>query len=269
MPARRMRKMRGKKRAPRRGGRKSKMPAMPSSGTGQNATIVETITLTDDIANTAYTNNFDLSQFTRASALAPNFQYYKAAKCVWEYTPLYNTFQDGLAGTPNASKPYFYSVMNRTQLVSNFSTLAQLQAMGARPTKFISIKKIAYKPNWCSPGLIAQDANNPVNGIQQLGMKQQYDWLVCPSTYPGAAVPSIAATIENATAATTIVPGAVIPTIENKVTYNGHAHYVEQKYGDTQPISQVTLTVHWVFKGANFRDNKGSVETPALAKLST
>lgn len=262
MPKRAMRSKRTKRRAPRRRAvRKSKMPAMPSSGTGQNATIVETITFADIIANTGTSFTFDLSQFDRASALAPNFQYYKAAKVVYEYTPLYNTFQDGLAGTPNASKPYFYSVMNRTQLVSNFNSLAQLQAMGARPTKFISIKKIAYRPNWCSPGLIAQDSNNPVNGIQQLGMKKQFDWLVCPSTYPGVVPgqPALAPTIENATAATALPAGAVIPTIENKVTYNGHGAFIEQKYGDDQPIAQLTVTVHWLFKGANFRDNKGSV----------
>lgn len=74
--------------------------------------------------------------------------------------------------------------MNRTQDTIGIS-LQDLQAMGAKPQKMTSKKVIAYRPNWCSPGLIGVENDNAqyVRQVKQYGMKPQYAWLACPNTY--------------------------------------------------------------------------------------
>ena len=136
----------------RRGGRRP--PAVATAGGAQMAKIVETLELADLAPNQVYSNVFTLAQFPRAFTLAGSFQFYKAAKVTYSYEPLFNTFQEQWGGATSYSKPYMYALMNRVQNNSPVS-LANLQACGAKPQALISKRVISYKPNWCSPGLLA------------------------------------------------------------------------------------------------------------------
>jgi len=203
---------------------------------------------------------FTLAEFSRASNIAPNFKWYRAAKVIYTYDPLYNTFQDGVNA---ASKPYMYVVMNRAQQINTLNMIAveQIQTTGARPIPFVGQRKIAYKPNWCSPGLL-QVRTNADGGkdFASAGLQLQYGWLACPNT------------LRTITAANQIAqdsgdyplssshpgPGAAVYSTQwvnnNNVVYNGHYTFIDQKFtgGETpiDPVARVTVTVVWEFKGA-------------------
>lgn len=240
-----------RKAAPRR---KARVPRGINDA-GQMATIKETVAFTDLDPNLGYNFNFNLSQFRRASALAPNFKWYKALSVEWTIEPLYNTFQDGTTGA-EVTVPYIYMTMNRTQDQTGIA-LADIQAMGAKPQKLVGKKVIKYTPNWCSPGLNSYAFGNFMNfpngslaqavtGILNTGLKAQYAYLASPDINPGqnvvstfipATPPALPATGMNAIAA-------------NMAVYNGHTLWVDQEVptGTLQPVARVTATVTWHFK---------------------
>lgn len=225
---------------------------------GQIARIKETVQFTDINPGLGYNFAFNLSQFRRASALAPSFKWYKATYVEWTIEPLYNVFQDGTTGA-EVTMPYMFTTMNRTQDTSNLS-LADLKAMGAKPQKLTSKKVIKYRPNWCSPGLtqIARFENESsptgyiVTETTSAGLKAQYSMLASPLTNPGNnnpdfMVPEIAPLASGPPGGLSIVQSAIQT---NQVVYNGHVLWVDQGVptGVLQPCAKVTCTVHWFFK---------------------
>lgn len=214
------------------------------------ASIVETYTgLTALNPNQAYSNVFSLSYFARASALAAQFQFYKAARVTWTYEPFYNTFQEAAAAP--ISKPFMYVQMNRTQVLYTGASLAEIQGAGARPQPFVNMKTISYVPNWCSSGVVAHDSQSPT-GVKQLGLQKQYGWLACPSTDLGDTGGALDNTDDVINQSNTVT---IAKTVNNKVTYNGHIVYFDQAFasaGTTPQIARMTVTVHWLFKGAHF-----------------
>ena len=261
------------RRAPARRGRKSAMPKTATGGAGQRASIVETIELADLTPNTAHASVFCLSQFPRAATVASNFAFYKAAKVIWSYEPLYNTFQDEAGG---ASVPYLYTVMNRQQTTVPVVSVipwsrANIQATGARPQKLSKKITISYRPNWCSPGLNAMSAGtSPV--LYSLGLKTQYDWLASAATLGRTSnnlVPNYQANgyrpVQQDDGWTGGPPGLSPELIAtNSVNYNGHLNYIDQEVaGATEtPTCRLTCTVHWIFKGAAFNQQFQSALPP-------
>lgn len=230
-------------------GKPSAGPSMATADRGQYASIIETIDEgASSLPNTLQSNWFALSQFARAKALACQFQYYRAKKVTYTYTPFYNTFQEGVA----AQKPYMYTLMNRTQQFF-LGGLPQLQHSGARPKPFTGIVKISYKPNWCSPGLVAR-TNIETAPIVNVGSQQQYGWLTTPLSDPGS--DSTTYTLEAAQSAG--LPDIDFPVVTpGIVVYNGHVTYVDQP-GSTAPVYNLLIQVHWEFKGAHYSAQKGS-----------
>jgi len=242
------------------------------------ARIVETLEFADLEIKTGYQCVFSLAQFPRACAVAGNFQWYKAAKVTWTYEPLYNTFQSQQGA---ASKPYLYIVMNRTQNLANAAALNQIQACGAKPVALVGTRKISYKPNWCSAGLLAvAPPPNPPNPQKQYlsqGLQAQYSWL---------ASPGVVATIQNGTAAGTeglfnppditapfmnptnqALPNDTVNSIAistHSPIYNGHTTFLDQEtVGVTgQVIARLTCQVEWIFKGAVFNSPIGPQAPP-------
>lgn len=259
MPLRRKRASRPRRRNNRksrvpRGMGRSAGPSMAASGRGQYASIVETIIDPDGTYNTGlnYNESFSLALFPRAKSLASQFQFYRAKMVTYTYEPLYNTFQQGSAG----SKPYIYIQMNRTQM-AYAGGLAELQASGCRPKTFTTLTKVSYTPNWCSPGLVVQDGNNPASGVAQLGLQKQYAWLATPLTDTGSQ--DITNDIrDQAQNLSTLYP-TNNSVISNKVLYNGHVVHIDQNPSSPTPIARLTIQVHWEFKGAHFSPQKGSI----------
>ena len=245
------------RRAPRRNPRKSGLN--PSR---QSAKIVETIELSDMYSDRGYTYNFSLSQFYRATTLAKNFRFYKAAKVKWEYMPFYNTFQEG-DSTARVGKPQMYFMMNRDQ--NNYWTTRnsplegfEIQSRGADPVVFVKNREIIYTPNWCSPGLTALTFSpvvatsggsvQAVTNVISCGLKKQYSWLPTPDqdaySSPGQYNPVDGAADNSGN------PLNMGPVAAAGVLYNGHDIYVQQSNEPQTPVCKVICTVEWIFKGA-------------------
>jgi len=231
------------KRAPRR-----KAAKRPSAS--QMATITETIELSEMKANTPYALVFNLSQFERASTLAPSFRWYKAEKVTWTLESLYNTYQDGVGGD---TIPYLYKIMDRTQNSSGFY-LNDLQASGVKPSKMIGTKTFTFKPNWCSGGLTTY-ARTPETGaivaLTALGLRAQYAYLATPDTVEVQQAPSFLVPIDPLNP---INPGTGVNAINaNNVCYNGMDMYIDQKGNLNDPyLARLRCTVTWMFKDPKF-----------------
>lgn len=242
-----------KRRGARKGGRGRRTRVPRSVGgtndRGQMARIKETLEFADMLPNTAYNFNFNLSQFVRASALAPLFKWYKASYVEWRIEPTYNTFQEGT--TTNTSLPYFYVTMNRTQDTTGIN-LVDIQAMGAKGQKMTSIKKVSYKPNWCSPGLnFVHKIGSPasVDDTYSLGLRAQYGWLASPHGYATAGVGGNMTPANPTNTALLLAPADILT---NLAVYNGHSVWIDQEFGATATIARVTCTVHWEFKDPHY-----------------
>ena len=265
MPKRSMRSKRTKRRAPRRG-RKAPKRKSVFNDAGQKANIKETVEFIDISPNLNYNYVFNLAQFPRASTVAPNFKFYKATSVEWTFTPLYNTFQDDLAGNA-ITVPYFYTTMNRTQDKSGL-IVDDYQSMGAKPKKLNGKTVIRYRPNWCSGGLSAYYFNN--NGTMaplqytysqtpQLGLQTQYGWLASPHEVTDRENGETSQMDIIAPADGTLEPpGSLLPPLTgmnpvytNRVVYNGHSVLIDQEIptGTLQAVAKVTCTVTWAFKG--------------------
>jgi hypothetical protein len=221
----------------------------------QMAKIQETVEFTDMLADQVYNFNFNLSQFQRASDLAPNFKWYKAAKVEWRIDALYNTFQESSTGTV----PYIYKVMNRTQSAQPLN-IQDIQAQGAKPVKFVGAHKVSYRPNWCVLGPLQ---TQPVAGTGSLvaaspiyanGLKAVYDWISSPEGNAG----------QNNTASNPLAFAPIKPTpgfagvsqsvvnAPNQTIYNGHAVFIDQLIPVAAlPVARVSCTVTWLFKDPN------------------
>jgi len=251
---RRARATRGRKRrAPRRGRKTGRKTGIPRSlGLGnQMARIVETIEFNRLNANYVQGMAFNIGQFERARTLATNFRWYKATKVTWTIEPQFNTYQSSASG---ATVPYLYQIMNRTADFS-YITLSDMLTQGARPVKLTATKKLSYRPNWCSPGLLVQNVTQSpgfggvLNNVFVQGLKAEYGWLQAPNLLgpgPGGALGGITPIVAlDGTNGNTAVKNQASYTY-----YQGHQLYVDQVVGPSAPVSlyKVTCQVHWSFK---------------------
>jgi len=239
------------------------------TGKLQTAKIIETVEFNDLTSNQVIHANFAIGQFERASALAPNFKFYKAAKVSWNLEPLYNVFQEGT--TSALSVPYLYTVMNRTQDAVG-QVVGDLQAMGARPKKLVAKHTTTYRPNWCSPGLTTYSRSMTapyfVTAVQNMGLKTQYGYLPCPNTNTGS-VGTTSAMSPDWFPNSTIAPGEVSLPAQislNQVVYNGHAYFIDQLVNAAADIkvARLTCTVEWHFKDPHFTSSPRADAPPPL-----
>jgi len=249
------------RRAPRKmRGRKARVPrSLVSNPQNQRATIIETIVVKAAVVTNAQVglNVFDISLFGRALQTAALYKFYKADWCEWEYQPRFNLYS---AGSTTSTVPYMYSAMNRTQdaTIGLSSSTAQqfMTSQGAVPRKFLNKIVIKYRPNWCSPGLIAQrlDAlNTNVTGVGQMGLQVQYGWLACPDNQyqPG----TVNTVMQIAAPANPVpLPGSFLPVTNFPIApqYNGHYTWFDDSTTNPEPCGDIVLRVKWSFKNPGF-----------------
>ena len=257
--------IRARKQRPRRPVRRMRKRVSKKTGLrpqAQYAKIVETFELPEVYSDKGYNFTFSLNTFYRATTLAKNFRFYKAAKVKWEYMPFYNTFQEGNS-TGTVAKPQLYFMMNRDQ--NNFwqtesptTQLFAIQSAGADPMPLTSNKEIVYRPNWCSPGIsalafspvsaVGGGAVNAVTNVVSCGLKKQYGWLPTPDldlyNNPKVYNPTTGAYDLSGNSVNTS------PTANAAVVYNGHDFYIQQVNEPNTPVCKVVCTVEWLFKGS-------------------
>lgn len=222
--------------------------------TKQMATIQETVEFDDLKVNTISNMSFSLSQFDRASALAPSFKWYKATKVEWKLNPQFNLYSDGVA---LESVPYMYTRMNRTQ-DSLFISKDDLQSMGAKPVKFTSPRTLKYVPNWCSGGLTTfskDPATGYVIGGTSQGLKPQYSYLACPGVDPPGSGVAQFTPIDGRDAPVIPLNSGMYDVATNAVRYNGNDIFFDQLYAQgSSVVAKVTCTVTWSFRDPNFNN---------------
>ena len=247
----------------RRGRKPLRKPRQNRSKAGarsvQSARIVETIEFKNMTPNYVAPFTFSINQFERARTLATNFRWMKATKVTWAIEPQFNTYQGSTIGA-QPTIPYVYTLMNRTQDSAGM-TLSDMLSCGCKPVKLTNLKKLTYKPNWCSPGLLAQNVlSGPgfggyLNNVVFMGLKAEYGWLQAPNVLPANTnPPQIPPTGTNHIQPIPPVGLAGEPfnqstvNIASDVLYNGHQVYIEQQGVAAQTQYRVTCTVHWSFK---------------------
>jgi len=254
--------------APRRKAPRRKAPRRKGGkgmGGKQFASMKETVSVPHAInSNQLYNNFFSLNQFPRASAVAPNFKWYRAVKVEWEYLPIFNTFQEEatVGSLTGYGVPYLYMLMNRTQdsyspSVNAVDQQAWIESSGARPRTLSSKKVFTYKPNWCSSGLltnvVTQGTPNQIASIAPQGLKKEFGWLACPNKpilANGQILPGIIQPVSDTDQLLTNSSQVAVTT--NNVVYNGHDIFVQQtNAAENTSVASAILTVHWEFKDAN------------------
>jgi len=262
-----------RKRAPRRlrgkrSGRKSVIPRGITTTQDQYCKVTETVAYQNVLPGVQSPNSFNLMEFSRARFMATGFQHYKAAKCTWQYVPLYNTYATELAASGDTI-PYIYTSMNRTGDSNNPNTLAAFQAMGAKPVKFIKKHVVSYKPNWTTTGLpIRLEGSNGNYFDYQLGSRPCYDWI---DTSPWLSTNNVGSPAQQTTGQVYPIVPPTLPTdvsvssftpLQPKsaaysVMYHGHRAIFDQflTAGDAAPIGRLILTVEWHFKSPIWQAN--------------
>lgn len=244
MPIRRRRAPK-RKLAKRKGNRRGRAPKSST----QMARITETIEFNNISPNVVQSLTFNIGLFERARVLATNFRWVKPTRVTWELKPQFNVYQSGVGAN---TVPYVYTIMNRTQ-DSSFMTLNDLLTQGARPVKLTSLKKLSYKPNWCSPGLLVQNVvalpggfGGALNNIVVQGLKPEYGWCQCPNltTQPNTVTPLASFIAPPSSQAV----NTSVANLTSGVRYNGHQIYIDQLSATSTTGFRLVCKVDWAFK---------------------
>ena len=226
------------------------------AGPGQRATCVETYYVGDVLGNSAINCDFTLGDCPRAQLMSTLFDFYKAVKVTYTYEALFNTFQDGTGSTV----PQLYEKMNRQQERLTLS-LNNFQAAGSRPRELSKKLMRTYKPNWCSPGLLAIGSDGR---SYTFGRTTNYGWLATR----GTCVTTQDNNADSDRFTSPLNPGTVTATqavINNNILYNGHVAYVDQAVDAASGVAamRVVAQITWAFKGA-----KSNYSAPAPSQVS-
>jgi len=241
-PARRQRKGKGKGSGTRIN--RSRLGLMPSVQNRNYATITETRAEGTISANLPYGQSVSIGMFPRALAMARLFKYYRLSKVVYDYNPDANTYQAG----PNATSetiPFMYYTMNRDGALNATTSLAQLQADGARAIKFTKKIVIAYKPNLAQACQLLQIGGNPTTYYNGNNTPVYDKWISSVGLQNGAN--NFGGQIEPMPSS---AGAASVVNVINTVPYYGHSFFIEQDVSPTGSavVGFITITCQWEFK---------------------
>lgn len=271
--------------AKRKPARKLRIKRAPSiSQQNQFASTMETVNLQTLTDNSLYQHSFSLGQFPRSSAVAASYKWCRPVEVIWEYTPLYNTFQEQTSGGAGVTVPLFFSYMNRT---GNFAgppaigeQLDWILSTGARPRTFNKKVVLKYKPNWLSSGLLtAQSTPTGVISLVSMGAKAEFGWVPCPDVIPLAVAdrqigldPPAQVYVPDTVQSN--VTGALPDAVDvstNGINYQGHYTFIRQAVeGVTKGVAELRVTVKWQFKNPNpqyYKYKDASANRESLSKL--
>jgi len=237
-------------RRPRRALRRRARRANQTSGAikvKHYARITEAVNFTPMMANQDYNYAFSLSLFTRASAVAKNFKFYRPKRVVWTYLPDFNTFQSGGA----VSLPQVSMIMNRTG-DSQAWTPAEYDAQGAVPTQFSKKRVIAYKPNIVQSVQFVTTTVPAFGG--NIGVRPVYNEWIATGTYTNV-FPNPAGGISS------------VVNANNEMLYQGHSMYWEVALANNVQLGTVYCEVEWEFKDPLFNDPPSAEITTAVTSL--
>lgn len=139
-------------RRPRVARRKVMRRAKRNFNQPEQASLTEVLPASLLAANQNYSSyNLSLSNFVRARDIAKGYQYYRIKRVTIVIKPTQDTFQVG-----GNSLPYLYYMIDRVGQFRSGFTLAQLQAMGAKPRR-VDDKTITFS---YTPSVLTETYDN-------------------------------------------------------------------------------------------------------------
>lgn len=204
------------------------------------ARVVEVYSTESLTGNTGYVQQFSLSEFTRASAVAKNYRYYRATRVEMEFVPYANLYPTG-----QAFPELYYQQDHTAFIAAQAPTLASMQGRGVMPIKFTSPIK-----RWYNPAVLRyeqmlvqtwKDANEfYVNNIQPLtATPVKNKWYMTEKAFtPLLFTP-------NNTETTEPIGASADPT---KLLFTGSAFFLNTPIAIQGAIGRLVVKVHWEFK---------------------
>ena len=204
------------------------------------ARVVEVIEYQDFAGNTGAVQQFKLSEFARATAVAQNYRFYRATKIELEFIPFANIF------APGQAFPELYYQQDYTAFIGpQAPTDITMKGRGVIPIKWTKPIKRTYTPAVLRyEQMLVQTwkdaAEYYVNNIQPLtATPVKNKWYMTETAYtPLAFTP-------NATVETNPLGAAADPT---NLVYTGSAFYINTPVAMAGNIGRVFAKVHWEFK---------------------
>lgn len=204
------------------------------------ARVVEVYSTAPLVGNNGYVQQFSLSEFPRALAVAKNYRFYRATKVELEFIPYANLYPSGQAF------PELYYQTDHTAFIANQApTLASMEGRGVLPIKFTAPIKRFYNPAVLRyEQMLVQtwkDANEYyVNNIQPLtATPVKNKWYMTETAFtPLVYTP-------NATETTEPIGASADPT---KLLYTGSAFFLNTPIAIQGAIGRMVIRVHWEFK---------------------
>lgn len=228
-----MRKGRARGRAPRR---------VALNSMRDRASVVEVHSETDLSGGNGYTQNFNLLQFPRASAVAANYRYFRATKILLEFVPYANVF------APGTSFPELYYQKDYTEFSGQgFSSgrpavnKVTMEGRGVLPEKWTRTIVKQYKPAVLRfEQLMVQSTGGsgaPVTSVQPMSATPVLNkWYQSYISY----IPQLAG------AGSPVQVGPAQDPME--LTYGGSAVFINSPLSETGVLGRLVIKVHWEFK---------------------
>lgn len=211
------------------------------------ARITETHEFGVLVANTDINAGFSIANFPRATALAQNFRYFRAKRCVYRMVPYYNTYQSG--GT--AVRPSYRLIMNRTGDNTAW-TVAEYDAQGSVPKVFVKEITTKYTPN-----LVQSVQIQPNSAINVYGGNVADSTFVSVGSRPifnqWLATESFG--IYTNIAATPNIPGTLTYNNRPNVMYWGHSVLITVPGSGAINVGVLTCEVEWEFKDPYIKES--------------
>lgn len=205
------------------------------------ASIVETYDAGDVVINQPYEIKEQLSNFSRASTVAKEYQFYRLTRIELEFQVKYNQYRDD--ATSSAATPHFYMMKNRNGSLPNYFDNEYMLAQGCKPIQFTRDRKFGWKPNT----LITTGVQDTTIGQPTSGTEVMYDrWISSYYAQNDLNEP---------------------PVLNDQVDFYGLGFLVNQPTGHTvdNVIANLTIRCHWEFKDPAVQPPK----PPADGKTTT
>lgn len=158
MPPRKYGKRSGKKRTKTSKTSKTRKPrGIPM----EVASVSQTLQLGNDTTGVInQLEDINLSQFDRAVQVAQAYQYYRIKKVMMKFKPFYDTFQLRDITQPDGSVPYFYSRVDKGDVL-NATSFNMLRDSGCKPRRFDEKTiTVSWKPSILQ---YVQSSTNPTD----------------------------------------------------------------------------------------------------------
>lgn len=133
-----------RKRAPRRLVRK---PRRKGVAIAERASCKEIYTINNMVSNAPFADTEqNLGDYTRATSIAKNYQFFRIKYIKYKFLCRYNTYQATTAEATAFPMPYFHFMIDKAGALSTNTGLAQLKAEGAVPIKFTKDLTVSWRP---------------------------------------------------------------------------------------------------------------------------